>query len=403
MTMALILFAAGGLGLFVGLLRHRPGLVFVSGGIVLFHALPLALFDETAASATLVAYRDTAIAIAVIIGPAFYLGYWALARAPTPSPPPERVSTPPRRIHGLLLLILAGLIAVSPGGLPGFAEAGFLRVPVESPLHSTIYALACVAAFTTTIQSVHAAAGRTAQPWLSMAIVLLVFWMLGGRTQFVITGIAFGLVLLSHRRLGMRGLLMPILAAGLLSLMTLSFRLSLQGQTTDLAATTLMSLSQLSLLEGYALAARIVDEAGHQVGHYWTTALQLLPRALFPEKPLQLSRALRFMAARDTLGGLTPGLAGEAFAAGGLIWVAATGIAFGGTLAVVDNAYRRLPQLGLVSQALVVCLLPLLAIFVMRGGLDTTIFRLAILLFTAGLMALWNTSRHWFQARALWR
>lgn len=403
MTMALVLFVAGGLGVFGGLLRHRPGLVFVSGGMLLFHALPIALFDETSASATLSAYSDTAIAIAVIAGPAFYLGYWVFARAPSASPSAERLDAPPRLIHGLLLIILAGLIAISPGGPLGFAEAGLLRVPVESPLHSTIYALACVVAFTTAILSAHAAAERSGQPWLSMAIVLLVFWMLGGRTQFAITGIAFCLVLLRHGQLRMRGLLVPILVTGLLSLMTLSFRLSLQGQTTDLAATISMTLSQLSLLEGYALAARFVDEAGHQVGHYWATAMQLLPRAIFPEKPLQLSRELRFMAARDTLGGLTPGLAGEAFAAGGLIWVAAIGIAFGGVLALVDNAYRRLCELAPVSQALVVSLLPLLAIFVMRGGLDTAIFRLAILLLAGGLMGLWNASRQWFLARALLR
>jgi hypothetical protein len=345
-------------------------------------------------SVILKAYGETAISIAAVSSLAFYLGYWLFARPTLPTSSTDRIPAPaPRRLHGILLLTLVGLIALSPGGLLGFAEAGFLRLPVESPLHSAIYALACICGFTTTLLCVHAAVGRVALPWLSMAQVLLIFWMLGGRTQFVITGIAFGLIVLRYGRLGFRGLLLPVLAAIVLSGLTLSLRLSLQGEATDLTDALRLTLNQLSLLEGYALTARFVDETGHQAAHYWATMQQLLPRALFPEKPLQLSRALRFMAARDTLGGLTPGLAGEAFAAGGLIWVAALGVAFGGLLASLDNGYRRLAQLPPLAQALVASLIPLLAIFALRGGFDTAIFRFAILLLAAGLGATWSTTR----------
>lgn len=390
--MILALIAASLLGLLFALRHGRPGLFLLGIAILLFHALPLALLDPDAMSTTLQAQIGTASAIAGLSSLAWYAGYWLFSRSSAENTPPVgTASAGPKLFHALVLLTLLGLIAAAPGGLFGFAQTGFLRLPVDSFLFSLTYACACLAAFTTALLCAHAASGRTAQPWLSMALVLLVFWLLGGRTQFAITGIAFGLILLAHRRIGLRGLVLPAIVAAVLLALTLSFRLTLQGEATDFSEAARLTLSQLSLLESYALAARLVEEAGYQAGHYWQVLQQLFPRALFPEKPLQLSRALRLMEARDGLGGLTPGLAGEAFAAGGFIGVVAIGIAFGGTLALLDNAYRVFARWQPLMQALVVSLIPLLAIFTLRGGFDTTIFRLTIILLAAAIGSLWRT------------
>lgn len=392
MTLALI--AASFMGLLLALRHGRPGLILLSMAILLFHALPLAPLDLDAMSATLQAQIGTATAIAGLSSLAWYAGYWLFSRSSAESAPPkETASTGPKLFHALVLLTLLGLIAAAPGGPFGFAQAGFLRLPVDSFLFSLTYACACLAAYLTALLCAHAASSQTALPWLSMALVLLVFWLLGGRTQFAITGIAFGLILLAHRRLGLRDLVLPAIVAAILLTLTLSFRLTLQGEATDLSGSVRLTLSQLSLLESYALAARLVEEAGYQAGHYWQVLQQLFPRALFPEKPQQLSRALRLMEARDGMGGLTPGLAGEAFVAGGFIGVVAIGIAFGGALALLDNAYRALGRLHPLMQALIASLIPLLAIFTLRGGFDTTIFRLVILLLAASIGSLWHAAR----------
>lgn len=392
MTLALI--TAGSFGLLLALRHGRPGLILLSMAILLFHAIPLASLDPDTMPATLRAQIGTAATIAGLASLAWYAGYWLFARSSPASTHPAEVSVSaaPRRFHTLVLMTLLGLITAAPGGLFGFAQTGFLRLPVDSFLFSLTYALACLAAFTTAILCVYAAASRSAPPWFSMGVVLLVFWLLGGRTQFVITAMAFGLVFLAHRRVRLRGLLLPAMVAALLVTLTLSFRLTLQGEATDIASALRLTLSQLSLLESYALAARFVEDAGYQGAHYWQVLQQLFPRALFPEKPMQLSRALRLMEARDGLGGLTPGLAGEAFAAGGLVCVAAIGIAFGGALALLDNAYRGLARLQPLMQALIVSLIPLLAIFALRGGFDTAIFRLAILLLAAAIGGLWRAT-----------
>lgn len=392
MTLALI--TAGSVGLLLALSHGRPGLMLLSLAILLFHALPLVWLDPDTISATLRAQIGTATTITGLTSLAWYAGYWLFARSsPGNSPWVEvAVSAAPRRFHTLVLIALLGLITAAPGGLFGFARTGFLRLPVDSALFSLTYALACLAAFTTTILCVYAAASRSAPPWFSKGAVLLTFWLLGGRTQFAITAMAFGLVFLAHRRVRLRSLLLPAMVAAFLATLTLSFRLTLQGEATDLASALQLTLSQLSLLESYALAARFVEDAGHQGAHYWQVLQQLFPRALFPEKPMQLSRALRLMEARDGLGGLTPGFAGEAFAAGGLICVAAIGIAFGGTLALLDNGYRGLARLQPLMQALIVSLIPLLAIFALRGGFDTTIYRLAILLLAAAIGGLWRAT-----------
>lgn len=401
MTIALI--AGGSLGLVLGLRHGRPGLIILSLAILLFHALPLAWLDPYAMSATLRAQSEPAVAIAGLVSLAWWAGYWLFARATPTGMQPAEMTAPAAlwRLHILVMAALLGLIATTPGGLLGFAQTGFLRLPVDSFMFSLTYAFSCLAAFTTTILCVHAAANRSGAPWFSMGIVLLVFWLLGGRTQFVITGIAFGLIFLGHRRVRLRGLMLPALVAALLVMLTLSFRLTLQGEATDLVGAVRLTLSQLSLLESYALSARFVEEAGYQGGHYWEVLQQVFPSALFLEKPQQLSRALRLMEARDGLGGLTPGLAGEAFVAGGLIGVAVIGIAFGGVLALLDNGYRALAAQQPLMQALIVSLVPLLAIFVLRGGFDTAIFRLAILLIAAAIGGFWRNTRAARQPKVL--
>lgn len=390
MSLALVLAVIGGLGLLWGWRKQRPALCLLSAVVIVSHAWPLATLDPALASPTLQAQLGPATAIATLASFSWYAGYWLMIRpmgeraAPSDTPPHPA----PRRLHLATLLCLAGLVAAMPGGPLGFAQAGFLRLPVESFLFSLTYAVACLAAFTTSLSCVAAAAGRTAPPWFSMAIVLLVFWLSGGRVQFLITGIGFCLIFLAHGRMRLRGLVLPALAGAVLAGFTLDFRLTLQGQAVGLIEAFRLTLEQLSLLDSYALAARFAQETGYQASHYWDVLQQILPRALFPEKPPQLSRQLRLMEARDMLGGLTPGLAGEAFATGGLICVSAVGIAFGGTLALLDATFRRLTMLPGLVQALVACLIPLLAIFALRGGFDTAIFRLVILLAVAACFGL---------------
>ena len=391
---ALLLLVVGGLALLLGCRSGRPALIFLGAGIIASHAIPLAFLDLETVSATLRAQIDQVAAIALIASLAWCAGYWVFARskAVVPQVSQPKASAPPHRVHIATLIALTGLIAAAPGGLIGFAQTGFLRLPVDSFLFSVTYAAAVLAAFTTALISVNAAASRQPTPWLSTALVLLAFWLLGGRTQFAITGIGFCLVYLAHGRVRLRTLVLPGVAAGVLAALTLSFRLTLQGTETGLSEALPLMIKQMSLLDGYALSARYVDEFGFAGWHYWDTLQQIFPRALFPEKPLQLSKALRLMETRDTLGGLTPGLAGEAFAAGGLVGVAGIGLAFGSALALFDNAYRRLREMTPMVQAVVVCLLPVLAIFVLRGGFDTAIFRIVVVLGAFAFGSFWQAT-----------
>lgn len=291
----------------------------------------------------------------------------------------------PLQFHRFVLALLCGLLLAAPGGVIGFAQTGFLRLPAESALFSATYAMACLCALTTTIIAIASAAKGTRPPFVSIALVLLVFWLLGGRTQLVITALPLALVYLAYGGVRAMALVLPAVLLLALATLTLTFRLTLQGEAIDPFNAFGMMVAQLSLLEGYALCARFVEEFGTRAGLYWEVVQQVAPRALFPDKPLQLSRALRLMEARDNLGGLTPGLAGEAYVAAGLVGVAGIGIAFGAALGFLDNCYRRLRTLQPVAQALTVCLIPFLALFALRGGFDTAIFRLFIL-FAAGLL-----------------
>lgn len=378
--------------LWLGLGKKRPGLVFLAGALLAAHVLPLLAHElklSPPLSATLVAQLGDARAIAILASFAWLAGYCLLAqKAPGSGTAPELLPVADLSwLHRSILAIMFALLVFAPGGIAGFAQTGFLRLPAESTLFSITYATACLAAVSTTFVSVAAARKGTAPPFFSIMMVLATFWILGGRTQFLVTLVSFCLVFLAYDRVRLRGLALPFLAAGGLSILTLLFRLNLQGREIDFAGAMMMMAGELSLLDSYAVAARLVDEHGHRAGHYWQTLQQVVPRALVPDKPLQLSRDLRTLVMRDRLGGMTPGLAGEAFVAGGHLAVAAIGLAFGGVLAALDNLYLRLHSLPAHVQTLTLCLLPFLAIFTLRGGLDTAIFRLAIVLASAWLLA----------------
>lgn len=383
-----VLIALGLMAIFFGWRLARPSLVLLGAAIALSHGLPLALADPHDGTATAAAFAGEAVLIAGLASLAWLLGYWLLARPvgdlnrPLAAPASDILP-----VHLAVLLGMSLLICLAPGGPLGFAQAGFLRLPVETALFSLTYAFACLGAFTTLLLCLQRVANGGPPPWLSMAFVLLVFWISGGRVQLAITGLSFALVYLAHGRISLHRLLLPGLALAVLVAQTLAFRLTLQGEETDLLGALPMALRQISLLDGYALSARYVAEAGFHPGQYWDVMQQVVPRALFPEKPLQLSRELRLMEARDGLGGLTPGFAGEAFTAGGLVWLCAASLAFGGALALLDNAYGALGALSPLRQALVVALIPLLAIFVLRCGFDTAIFRFAILVLGGAVLA----------------
>lgn len=370
----LIIMALGAIA--VALSHRRPALLLIGAAMLVSHALPLALFDRHQHSATMAAYRGDVVLMTALSSLAWLLGYWLLARRGLAGRA-EHIAAPDLLPwHVAVLVALIVLIGIAPGGPIGFAQAGFLRLPVETPLFSLTYVIACLGTLTTSLMCLRQISNSGPTPWFSITFILVIFWLLGGRTQLVITGLSFALIYLAYGRIPLRSLVLPGLIIALLTAQTLSFRLSLEGQETDLIASLPMTLSQMSLFEGYALSARYAADMGFHPWHYWDVVQQIMPRVIFPEMPMQLSRELRLMEARDMLGGLTPGLVGEAFAAGGHLWVCAMGLVFGGVLALLDKAYASLKAHSHVAQAFVVALIPLLGIFVLRGGFDTGIFRL---------------------------
>lgn len=387
MVLAVSLIVLGFAATGYGLRTRRPALTLLGAAVLISHGLPLVLTMPTDRLGTVDAFWPDIVCMTALASPAWVLGYWVLARKPAGAFGTIRtVELDPSPWHIAVVVALVVLIGLAPGGPIGFATAGFLRLPVETPLFSLTYAFACLAALTTSLVCLRQMDNAAPTPWFSIVIVLAIFWLLGGRTQLVITGLSFALLYLAHGRIRPQKLVLPALILLGLALQTLSLRLTLQGEETGLLAALSMTMSQLSLLEGYALSARHVAEAGFHPGHYWDVLQQVMPRAMFPDKPLQLSRALRLMESRDTLGGLTTGLVGEAFTAGGQLGICIVGLLFGGILALLDNAYGALERLGPLHQAMVVSLIPILAIFVLRGGFDTAIFRLATMV--AGWMVL---------------
>lgn len=364
----------------------RPTLFLVAAGLLLGTALPLiayAIQGDATAGADLQAYRSGVKWLCLISTLAFALGYtlsslWPRACSDQ-SWPIAAEDTLAEHVNAATLVVTLGLASTLPGGIVGLALAGFERIPVDNFRFSLTYASACVLSFTVLVTLITRMQRNMPAPWLSMILLLGLFWILGGRAQFFVTLGSLALCFLGYGK----GRLLPLMmGAGLFALvavLTLHFRLSLQGSDVTLLETLKESLAQLSLLDGYAIALRYVEVFGVHPGLYLETLQQIIPRAIDPEKPEQLSALLRHMVSGDDLGGLTITVFGEFFVVGGFPALAVLGVGFGLSVGALDVAFQQLKAYAPSVQAALVLMIPMLGAFVLKAGFDNAIFRLDII------------------------
>lgn len=368
--------------------NRRPGLLMIAATFLLAHAVPLiALEFDEAASSELRAYRADAQWIAALATSSFAIGYALVTqRRVTERTTSGHASSSVPWLHGLVMTAALALVLSWPGGLAGLALQGFERLPAESLHFSLTYASASMLGVTTVLLTLSRLRSSKRLPWLSIVAVTLLFWMLGGRAQLFVTIASLALCALAYRRINPGQLALTAGIFALLSVLTLQLRLGIQGDEAAIADIVTRTLAQLSLLDGYAIAARYFETFGAHPAMYLDTVQQIVPRALYPDKPVQISRLLRLMVSRDELGGLTAGIYGEFLLVGGYVAVAVLGLVFASVVAGLDNGWAAIRSRSLPVQTGIVILLPLLCVFTMRAGLDNSVFRLAITLGTLGIV-----------------
>lgn len=409
MTLALIVTFAGIILMLTGGCGpRRPALALVTFFLIASHLCPLLVSWVTSHVLGVSFSRTdrttfTALNIAAIATITLAFGYrgtkaflhrdlhQGVANLPAQStarPPPASLATAQAAqvAHLASVALVSALIMLQPLGPLGFAKLAMTRVPVEGFIFSIIYVAACVNALTCCAWLTISLRLGKPIPWLSIMLSTLIFFALGGRVQLVITALAYVLAYAAHRHVRTAPLILLLVVLGVLFNTTLLIRLTLQGALgLSYAETLTLNLVQASALDGYAFADRYVREIGHKPFLYVDSLRLLTPRVLDPDKPEQLSRLMRLMVARDRLGGLTNGVFGEFYVIGGYVVVAVGSFLYGSALALLDWSFHRGRSLNAATSALVFIMIPILTLYVTRGGLDVAIFRIATVLTAVGI------------------
>ncbi len=301
-----------------------------------------------------------------------------------------RIMTFPLELMSAALsIIIVTLILVQPGGLTGFIRSNLERVPTENAFSSAIYVCAVFYCYLVCALLICSAVRSRKLPKFHMLASALLFWGQGGRVQFAAVLITFALVMIRYERLrSFRAVLLAVPALAAMNAI-LIFRLLLQGGAKSGNATTLGStVDQLSMIGTYDLAIQYVHRFGNQWFLYLDMILQLIPRAVYPSKPLQISKIFREVFFGDSLGGIPPGLWGEFYIIGGTVGVLILGTLFGMLLKFLDLSIRTAAGRSAPMQTLVFSLVPVLGIFAPRGGFDNSIFRIAVILASTAFLVL---------------
>jgi oligosaccharide repeat unit polymerase len=136
----------------------------------------------------------------------------------------------------------------------------------------------------------------------------------------------------------------------------------------------------LPFIDHFELSRNYANDYGHDFcSALFSLATLPIPRVLWPDKPLQLSRLVRQAYWGDATGGIPPGLFGEAFIVFGWIGFIITGVIYGLLLKWFSNQYS-LQSDETYPVATVATIGSTIGFVLVRGGLDIGIYRVGLII-----------------------
>ncbi len=276
------------------------------------------------------------------------------------------------------------------GGVKEFIHASYFRQAIDDTRINMIFPLLLFV--NTLIPFVYAVVRYCELPqkikilaYTFVAIQLIYTLLAGGRSILML--IVVGLVIVHYGSL--RNIRWSIIlgfgsAFMLLSGLMIYQRLETQSaiQRVNLNVTSLVEASYtgLPMIDHLALSREYVTREGHDMGKtYLNAPLLFIPRAIWPGKPEQLSKNVRYVFWGDDSGGIPPGLFGESYIAFGWLGVIMAGILFARLLVIVDRFIDagHVPLLSLVRRAIFP---PIIGFILVRGGIDIGIYRVGMVI-----------------------
>jgi oligosaccharide repeat unit polymerase len=214
----------------------------------------------------------------------------------------------------------------------------------------------------------------------------------GGRSVVVLFVVALAFKQLLRAK-AHKAILYGALMLGLISLVSatlINMRYAAQGamalndptQTFFVRATT-----GLMFLDHATLSVKYARDVGHDLGQLYLNCFSfLVPRELWPDKPLLLSTQMQRYRYGVTTGGVPPGYFGEAFIAFGVIGIAIMSTLLGLALGAVDKITKAALETDCrVRMAFASIIAPLLGYALIRGGVDIGVIRVGIPAFWCGV------------------
>ncbi|GGQ16712.1 hypothetical protein GCM10009411_16240 [Shewanella litoralis] len=142
----------------------------------------------------------------------------------------------------------------------------------------------------------------------------------------------------------------------------------------------------LPMIDHLGLSIKYVEENGYDYGDvYINSVLFFIPRSIWVNKPLQLSRLMRENFYGDTTGGIPPGLFGESYIAFGWVGVFIIAVLYGFLIRFLDKIIIDCP-LDIFSRLRLAVIPTLFGFILVRGGVDIGIYRVGLIIFLYFLM-----------------
>lgn len=153
-------------------------------------------------------------------------------------------------------------------------------------------------------------------------------------------------------------------------------------------------LSPFALLDHYMISKKFVEvTGGFDYGYqYLTRLISPIPRSIWPEKPVGYGTQIREKFWGDTLGGIPPGLIGESYIAYGEFGMLIAAVFLGLTTLWLEKIYYQLK----LNKGLIIfyaTLVPYVAFYTLRGGIELAFMRLTIILATIYIIKVFATQK----------
>ena len=309
-----------------------------------------------------------------------------------PTQPKQALPKSVFRLAVATLLLTLFYIVVSialKGGLSGWITKSYTRVATDNSLINYLFPLPTFTLVSTVVQ--YSILRRVALSTQSKTLIytncllqLLIALAAGGRSVLLLYVIS--LVVAHGKPKIPKWLLYSSLAIAIVStsgsMIYLRYKNQSAQATFDYSLINVVDASYTGLpfIDHFQLTREFVQEYGFDYGQSYANLITLpIPRSIWEEKPLQVSRVFREAYWGDSSGGIPPGLFGESYLAVGWAGVMFVSLAYGVILRKIGLRYR-ISSNDSFQVATIATLGSAIGFVLIRGGLDIGVYRVGLII-----------------------